>query len=232
MTLLLGFVTFLAYSIVQGLGLLPWVLVRAAAGASPRQLQEAAMVGMNLAFATLLGCPACLLFVGFLVRARQGPSLEAYLALRRVSWRVLAGWVFFIAVVAGGMSKLNDVIGRPPPDFVVSTYASAGYLPLLWAAIGVCGPVAEEVLFRGFLFGGLAASRLGTKGALLVVSVLFALVHGAQYGWYDLVQVGFVGLLFGLARVRTGSLLVSIGMHVTLNLVALALYQLEGYSGL
>ena len=227
LTLLFGVAIFIVYSTAQGLGLLPWVLVRAWAGASPQALQEAALTGMNLALATLVGCPVMLFICGLLAWARRGPDVASYLAVRRPRLRSIVGWVSGITVLAIGFSMLNEGLHRPPPAFVVSSYATAGYLPLFWGAIAVCAPVAEEVLFRGFLFAGFAASRLGTWGALVLTSVLFALVHGGQYDWVDLTQVGLMGGCFGLARARTGSLVTSVSMHVTLNLIALALYHFE-----
>lgn len=232
MSLLFGFVVFIAYSTAQGVALLPWVLARAAAGASPQALQEAALTGMNLAFATLFGCPILLLACGLLAWARQGPAVAEYLAIRRVRIGPLAGWVVTTALLAVGLSALNHALGRPPPEFIVSSYATAGYMPLFWAAIAVCAPVGEEVLFRGFLFAGLAASRLGQGGTVVATSVLFAVVHGGQYGWMDLAQVGLMGVAFGLARARTGSLVAPVSMHVALNLIALTMYELESAPGL
>lgn len=232
MTLLFGLVVLVLYSVAQGIALVPWVLIRAAANASPQALQEAALSGMNLAFAALLGCPVMVLLCGLLAAARRGPSLTEYLAIRPPRPGPLVAWILATALMAVGFSTLNHWLERPPPEFVASAYTTAGYLPLFWAAIALCAPVGEEILFRGFLFAGLAASRLGRGGAVVLTSILFSLIHAGQYGWVDLTQVGFMGVCFGLGRLRTGSLVTPIAMHVALNLIALTMYQFEYSRGL
>jgi hypothetical protein len=226
MTLLLGGTVFLAYSVAQGIALVPGVVLAVVRGASPARLEDVVLNGFSLALATAVGCPVMLLLCGLLVAARRGPGLAEYLALRHAGWGRLAGWTLLTVLLALGLSQANEWSGREPPEFIVQTYATAGYLPLFWAAVGVCAPVAEEVLFRGFLFAGLAASRLGNAGAVVVTTVLFTLVHGGQYGWVDLMQLATVGLLFGLARARTGSVLVALAMHIALNLTSLTVYAL------
>lgn len=227
MTLIFGGVLFLGYSLVQGAALFPLMLARAASGASPAEMMASAMTGMNLALATLAACPFMLAACTLLVLARRGPTIESYLALRPVRIRVVAGWVAVIGVTGLGVSFLNELLERPAPEFIARTYETAGYLPLFWAGVAVCAPLSEEVLFRGFLFPGLLASRLRGVGTVLLSAGLFAGVHAAQYDWYDLAQVGLVGGLFGWARLGTGSLVVPIAMHVALNHLALALFHFE-----
>ncbi len=186
------------------------------------------ITGLNLSVASVVSCPVMLLLCGLLVAVRQkGLSIENYFALRRVRKRVLVGWTFLMLVSVLALSALNDSLQRPPPEFVAMSYATAGYLPLFWMAIAVLAPVAEEVFFRGFLFTGLMESRLRAPGAVLITSVFLMLVHAGQYDWFDLLQVCVVGVLFGLGRVQSGSLLVPIAMHVALNFTSLALFALQ-----
>jgi len=55
--------------------------------------------------------------------------------------------------------------------------------------------------------------------AILVISLLFAAIH-VQYDWFGILQVFFVGLLLGLVRWRSGSTVLTILMHVLINLWA------------
>lgn len=226
MSLLFGAVIFIVYSTAQGLGLIPLAALHAAAGGSFANLAEFALNGLNLALATMVGCPVMLIACGLLAWARQGPSLGDYLGLRRLGWRTLLFWVGAMISLGLTFSLLNDLLKRPPPAFIVQTYATAGYLPLFWGAVAVCAPVAEEVMMRGFLFRGLAASRGGNGLAILATSTLFTLMHVGQYEWPDLAQIGLVGLLLGLGRARTDSLLAPLAMHIALNLTSLTLYAI------
>jgi len=94
----------------------------------------------------------------------------------------------------------------------------------LLAATGLFAGVAlaEEFLFRGFIFQRLIAS-VGTWGAQLVLAAYFLLTHMNNPGMTGGIKVlAFVNifaasLLFGLAFIRTKSLSVPIGIHFMAN---------------
>jgi membrane protease YdiL (CAAX protease family) len=100
-----------------------------------------------------------------------------------------------------------------------TAYRTAGFLPLLWIAFCCFAPVAEEMIFRGFLFEGLYRSRLGVYGAIVIPSIAWAALH-LQYGFYELSQLFILGIIIGLVRTKTGSVVPGIVMHGSLNIVA------------
>jgi membrane protease YdiL (CAAX protease family) len=102
---------------------------------------------------------------------------------------------------------------------MLAAYQSAGFAPLLWLALVVAAPLAEEVFFRGFLFQGVRHTRLGASGAVLFTSFAWALVH-VQYDSYEISTVFVLGLILGVARLRTNSLYTTIAMHALVNLLA------------
>jgi membrane protease YdiL (CAAX protease family) len=75
-------------------------------------------------------------------------------------------------------------------------------------------PTAEELVFRGLGFATLG------RFALPVTTALFAMAHGLPV---LLVPVAIAGLLLGLVRTRTGSVYPGMGVHMSLNALALAL---------
>jgi membrane protease YdiL (CAAX protease family) len=75
-------------------------------------------------------------------------------------------------------------------------------------------PAAEELVFRGLGFATLG------RFALPVTTVLFALAHGLPV---LLVPVAIAGLLLGVVRTRTDSVFPGMGVHMSLNALALAL---------
>ncbi len=77
-------------------------------------------------------------------------------------------------------------------------------------------PVAEELLFRGFLFPALAKSRLGLAGAAIIVSAAWTSLHVDRTN-LALAQLFAAGLLLTWMLVRTGSLRVPILCHVLFN---------------
>ncbi len=84
------------------------------------------------------------------------------------------------------------------------------------------GVLAEELLFRGFLFQRLIAG-LGQWPAQVLVAGYFLLTHlnnpGMTGGILMLASVNIflASILFGLAFVRTGSLAMPLGLHIMAN---------------
>jgi uncharacterized protein len=90
--------------------------------------------------------------------------------------------------------------------------------------IGVGAPLSEELLFRGFLFSGLAKSRLGLVGTGILTAVLWTALHFG-YSLFGLIEVLGIGLYFSWLLVRTGSVWVTIFCHAAYNtVVGLVLY--------
>jgi uncharacterized protein len=107
------------------------------------------------------------------------------------------------------------------PEFMREAYATAEPLWLFWIALVVAAPLFEEVFFRGFLFSGLESSALGPAGAIVVTGAVWAAIH-FQYDAFDMTLILCLGLVLGVARLSTRSLLVPFVMHATMNLVATA----------
>src|SRR5262245_28836874 len=120
-----------------------------------------------------------------------------------------------------GYDALTYLLGRDiVPPFQVDTYTSAraaGMLPHFWFALVIAAPVAEEIVFRGFLFRGWVRSERTALPVIVLISALFAASHSSQYDWFGILQVFFIGLLFGLVRWRSGSTLLTILMHMLAN---------------
>lgn len=157
------------------------------------------------------------------IRIRRCGVVEYLRLVPPASWYVVAG-VVALAVLIPVVDAISWFAGRAvTPQFVLGLYSSArdsGALLLLALALVVAAPVVEETIFRGFLLPGFAASPLGEWGALLATSLLWALLH-AQYQPFYLAQIVVLGVLFGWLRLRSGSTLLTIGLHAVVNLVSL-----------
>jgi hypothetical protein len=94
---------------------------------------------------------------------------------------------------------------------------------LMLPVIMIGAPLSEELLFRGFLFSGLAKSRLGLAGTAVLTTLLWTALH-AGYSAFGLIEVLGIGLYFSWLLIRTGSVWVTIFCHAVYNsIVALAL---------
>jgi membrane protease YdiL (CAAX protease family) len=115
----------------------------------------------------------------------------------------LVGWSGFWYLSSGGASiGLATNLYR---QYLGAGVSPVGYL-LAWYPATIYAPIVEETVFRGFLWRGLAASRLGNWGAWLLTSALFVAVHiDGHRNLADLISVSVGGLILGLVRWRTGS---------------------------
>jgi len=88
---------------------------------------------------------------------------------------------------------------------------------LLLVGGAVIAPVAEEIFFRGFVFGGLRP-RYGWRRAAVASAGLFALLHLTPTA---ILPIFLLGLIFAYLYQLSDSLWPSILMHVLTNSVAL-----------
>ena len=86
-------------------------------------------------------------------------------------------------------------------------------------AVGVLGPIAEELIFRGVLFARLSATSLGVWPSVVVLAIVWGVLHYSYSGGVIAIIIAG-GLLLGAARVRTGSVWVPVLMHIAWNLYA------------
>jgi len=72
-------------------------------------------------------------------------------------------------------------------------------------------------MFRGFLFRGWVRSPRWVWPAIVVISILWAMLH-IQYDWAGVLQIFIVGLFLGWMRWRSGSLVLTFLLHALFNL--------------
>jgi membrane protease YdiL (CAAX protease family) len=104
---------------------------------------------------------------------------------------------------------------------------AAGSVAALAVLVCVLAPIAEEMLFRGFMFQAMRQWG-GPWVAAVLVGLLFGGIHA--FGGTPailLVQLAVLGFLFALVRWKTDSILPTIGLHAINN--ALAFASLEGW---
>jgi membrane protease YdiL (CAAX protease family) len=121
------------------------------------------------------------------------------------------GSVACVGLFAASINPLTLIKARLPTQ--------TGDLVLFFIVGGMVGPVAEEVFFRGILYGFLR--RWGVIVALILSTLIFVLCHPISHGIPVTRLVG--GLLFALAYEFGGSLIVPITIHTLGNLAIFTL---------
>ena len=147
----------------------------------------------------------------------------AAVGLRRTSWRwiglgVVAGIVGLVTSVgvAAAYIAITGDTSDLRPDLSAGASGS-GVQVALFLALGVAlVPFAEELFFRGLLFGALR--RHGFLVAVTVSSVLFGLAHGLSVA---LVGAALFGALTAALYERSRSIWPAVAAHVTNNAIAL-----------
>lgn len=176
--------------------------------------------GLFLAVSTLVNAVCCTALVALLIRLRGGLSVRDYLALWPLRGRQILLWFGVVLLFVITSEGLGYWLERPVvPEFLRTAYATATVPVLLWLALIVAGPIFEEVLFRGFLQGGLERSGFHAGWTLLLPALIWAGIH-LQYDIYDMTWVFLFGILLGLARWHTDSLYMPVLMHMLVNLLA------------
>lgn len=109
-------------------------------------------------------------------------------------------------------------------EVLTMLYMSKGFMELLLTALLICliGPLAEEMLFRAFLWPPLRA-MVGRKWGLLLSGLLFAGIHFNLAAFLPLL-VGGIG--FAWLYDRYGSIYINTIAHVVWNSVAFILFLL------
>lgn len=176
--------------------------------------------GFVLSIGSVATTLVCIPLIFLVIRIKKGLSIKEYLRLNFINIKTLLPWFAIITAFIICYDLVTHAIGRPiVPEFMIAAYKTATFLPLLWVAVVVLAPVSEEIFFRGFLFQGFQSTFLKPAGAVLVTSFLWAIIH-MQYDYYDIIYIFIIGLLLGIARIKTKSIFTAIYLHGFMNLVA------------
>ncbi len=178
--------------------------------------------GVVIAIGALGSVPVQIAVLAYAARLRRwAPANYLAVDMPKRGEIVFAALCVIALVIAFDLLMLISGRALVPP-FQVEAYQSAknaGWLIALTLAIVVAAPVGEEVVFRGFLYRGLA--RPGREMlAIVVISFAWALLH-IQYDWLGMAQIFAAGLMLGWFRWASGSTTLAIIMHVLINAEAM-----------
>lgn len=144
-----------------------------------------------------------------------GRNAPAALGLRPVGWRPIAFGVLGTTVLSFAVSQL----GMQPEGVRQVTEGLQGTRALqTLAVLGLLAPLAEELVFRGMLYGWLAG-RWSNLVAFVLSSLAFAAAHTEPVHILMVLPLGF---WFGWLRWRTGSLVPTIVAHIINNTIAVS----------
>ena len=131
------------------------------------------------------------------------------------------------ATLSVGLAMLLSLSGISGSSESFQKVAELQSSAALWAALftyAICAPLAEELLFRGVIYG-YVRKFFDVKTAIVGSAILFGIYHG---NLAQAVYAAVLGYLIAYAYEYFGTFLVPVLMHVGINFLAL----LVEYSGL
>jgi membrane protease YdiL (CAAX protease family) len=178
--------------------------------------QDVCFIAAGLLFARMVAIPRLEQFG--LVPPRSVKRALAY---------VVGGYVGFIAISAAWLA----IIGQSDAEDTIIESLGAGDSTI--ALIGVtlivcvCAPLAEEFLFRGYIFGSLRSN--GFWPAAILTGLMFGLVHVLGSPIAFILPLALLGTGLCFIRERTGSLFPCMALHCVNNTIALSSDQHWGW---
>ncbi|HEX8154374.1 MAG TPA: type II CAAX endopeptidase family protein [Thermoanaerobaculia bacterium] len=154
-----------------------------------------------------------------LVRKPAADGIGTLTAPKRavILWSLLGFATAVIYIVVA--TKLLPPDPSTPLGPLARTAAQGGIARVFWAILGILfAPPVEEFLFRGLMFRGFTNSW-GPRVAGVLVTVLFVAMHLVETWryWPATVAILSLALVALAARIRTGSLIAPIAVHVAYN---------------
>jgi uncharacterized protein len=149
----------------------------------------------------------------------------ASFGLRRVALGPAAGWTVLAFIAFWVLTAIYiSAVGEPDQQELTrdlreeeSLSALVGYGVLLTFV----APLAEELFFRGFVFGVLR-EKIGTLWGVLATGLVFGLVHVAGSPIETVGVLIILGSLLCVLYLKTGSLLPCIALHAINNAISFA----------
>lgn len=170
----------------------------------------------------------------WLLRKQRTTRKELGLEQRFPSWLDLglAPLAYITTIVIGSIIIITLQKLVPQIDFTqaqnvgfsATTITQRYELLLVYLTLAVLAPVAEELLFRGYLFGKLRA-YLSVTATVVITAVVFSALHLGlgqleKLQWNVAIITLLLGVVLGVLRVKTNSVWAGIVLHMIQNTVA------------
>lgn len=183
----------------------------------------------STAIAVVVYILAIIIIIGMPKWVLKWNTTKAELGIaKRPKWMDLVWWfcaifgylVLTVGITALAMYLFPSADYKQKQEIGFQTLTHSWEYILAFASLVVIAPVAEELIFRGYLFGKLK-KYAAVWVSILCSAALFAVAHGQ---WNVALDTFALGIVLASLRVVTGSIWVSIALHALKN--ALAFYFL------
>jgi len=159
------------------------------------------------------------------VIGQRSPSRTVLGIHKELRWRDIglslpAVVIYFVATTATlflAMQFLPWMNVDQVQETGLSIVAPGGELIWIFLLLVVVGPIVEELIFRGYLYGKIRAARVPFWLTAIIVSVLFGLAH---MQWNVGIDTFVLSMVMCFARELTGTIWTGVLMHMIKNGIA------------
>lgn len=157
----------------------------------------------------------CLLLILLVVWLWKREQMSAFLGLHVPKPLQLLKWFGLFALLMLCIELLASLSPVFQTDFMQVVVGSTTNLAVLVLGVAVLGPLFEEFLLRGLLFGSLR-HIVDEHASVALTAGVFALMH-LQYSLPIMMLILPMGVVLGYARSRSGSIWVPVLLHMVNN---------------
>lgn len=158
-------------------------------------------------------------FLILLKKKGYQPDILSHITLPGLFFSVCSSVLLFTILDKGLDRVFASLFPESERDYQESIRRLTDHPAMSLIQFCLLAPFIEEILMRGFLFGGLN-TYYGTGCALLISSLLFAVFH---FNMVQSLSAFFCGIVLGLLYLKTGSILCCIIAHSGYNILSCAL---------
>lgn len=183
------------------------------------------LIGMSSYVQFLIMISTAALFIAFSKIPGRPPLLERLrtgfgvrdaslsMVLIAIIGGLTVGW--FPGFLADAISDAFPTLNLGAVDMIDDALRTSGVINsmVIIAVIAVIGPLAEELVFRGFIWSRLREA-MPPWAVLTITTVIFALAHLDPT---QAIPLLFTGLFLGWLRLQSGSILLPVIAHVANN---------------
>lgn len=212
---ILAVIVFMVMQVFAGIAMIIFAIVKNPTlidsikhGTNPETLINEIMAGDSLGWALILSGILTVLIIA---------------ALKMIDWKTvfnvkIIDWKISMIGIIGALIGIfyTDVVSEffDLPNDMEDVFLNMSNTLMGALAIGVIGPVVEELIFREAILGYMMKSDVNKWVAIIASALVFGIIHA------NLAQIPFaivIGIIFGIIYYKTGNIVITSILHIVNN---------------
>ncbi len=212
---ILAVIVFMVMQVFAGIAMIIFAIVKNPTlidsikhGTNPETLINEIMAGDSLGWALILSGILTVLIIA---------------ALKMIDWKTvfnvkIIDWKISMIGIIGALIGIfyTDVVSEffDLPNDMEDVFLNMSNTQMGALAIGVIGPVVEELIFREAILGYMLKSDVNKWVAIIASALVFGIIHA------NLAQIPFaivIGIIFGIIYYKTGNIVITSILHIVNN---------------